>query len=117
MKQHNPPHVGQIIKEVYFGLISKEDLSKKLNRSMHDVDLLLDGDIAITSGDAEVLSSVLGQSPESWLNIQKKYDESIYPESRENCRKSILEIEIANPCLTDIGSVRISGAVNAGSNH
>lgn len=74
--QHNPPHPGEFIREIY---IAPHDLSVRrvatsMKVSPSTLTRLLNGDSNISPEMALRLSRVLGRSPESWLAMQDQYD-------------------------------------------
>jgi addiction module HigA family antidote len=76
MTMHNPPHPGELIREVYlepFGL-SARYLAAKLKVSPSTVSRVLQGRSAVSPEMALRLSKVLGRSPESWLSMQDMHD-------------------------------------------
>lgn len=75
MRMHNPPHPGEVIREIYiepFGISSRQ-VAKKLNVSPSTFARLLNGDSNISPEMALRLSQVFGRSPESWLAMQDNY--------------------------------------------
>ena len=77
MKQHNPPHVGEFIREVYLEplkpKLSRSEVARHLNVSRSAFNRLISGESDLTAEMALRLSAVLGGSPESWLNKQLAY--------------------------------------------
>jgi len=76
MIQHNPPHPGEFIVEVYLdelGLSGRE-LAEKLDVAPSTLNRILKGTSGITPEMALRLSKTLGRSPESWLLMQLNYD-------------------------------------------
>ncbi len=76
LQQHNPPHPGEFIREVYiepFNLGSNE-VSRKLHVSPSTFNRLLNCKSDISPEMAIKLSKVLGRSAESWLLMQNNYD-------------------------------------------
>jgi len=76
MKQHNPPHPGELILRVYIEplQLSKKDLANKLVVSLESLNLLLQAKLNVDEEWAARLSKTLGRSPESWLLMQQNYD-------------------------------------------
>jgi addiction module HigA family antidote len=75
MTMHNPPSVGEIIKEIYIeelGL-SQREIAKNLKVNFSTFNRLLNGKSNLTPQMAIKLSAVLGRSPESWLALQSQY--------------------------------------------
>jgi addiction module HigA family antidote len=74
--QHNPPHPGEFIDEVYlkpFGL-SRNDVARRLDVSPSTFSRLVNGKSDISPEMAIRLSRVLGRSPRSWMAMQDNYD-------------------------------------------
>lgn len=78
MRQHNPPHVGEFIREIYLepfrANLSRSEVARHLNVSRSAFNRLVNEQSDLTSEMALRLSSVLGGTPESWLNMQSAYD-------------------------------------------
>jgi len=76
MKMHNPPHPGEVIKELCLeplGL-SVTDAAKGLGVSRKTLSTLLNGRSGISPEMALRLAKAFDTSPESWLNQQMQYD-------------------------------------------
>ena len=76
MKMHNPPHPGEVIKELCLeplGL-SVTDAAKALGVSRKTLSTLLNGRSGIIPEMALRLAKAFDTSPESWLNQQMQYD-------------------------------------------
>ena len=74
--QHNPPHPGEFIDEVYlkpFGL-SRNDVAHRLDVSPSTFSRLVNGKSDISPEMAIRLSRVLGRSARSWMAMQDNYD-------------------------------------------
>jgi len=76
MNMYNPPHPGEFIKEVYLESldISYRKIAEMLNVAPSTFSRLINGQSSISSEMALRLSKTLGRSPESWLNMQNKYN-------------------------------------------
>lgn len=78
MRQHNPPHVGEFIKEVYLDPfkenLSRSEVARHLNVSRSAFNRLVNEQSDLTTEMALRLSTVLGGTPESWLNMQSAHD-------------------------------------------
>jgi addiction module HigA family antidote len=73
---HNPPHPGELIREVYlepFG-VSARQLAVKLAVAPSTLNRILNGDAGVSPEMALRLSKALGRSPESWLALQDLHD-------------------------------------------
>jgi antitoxin HigA-1 len=76
LKQHNPPHPGEFIREVYLkpsGLIPSR-VARALNVHPSTFIRLLNAKSDVSPKMAIKLSIVLGRSPESWLAMQHNFD-------------------------------------------
>ncbi|MBX9637407.1 MAG: HigA family addiction module antidote protein [Nitrosomonas sp.] len=76
MNMHNPPHPGEVIKELCLeplGL-SVTDAAKALGVSRKTLSTLLNGRSGISPEMALRLAKAFDTSPESWLNQQMQYD-------------------------------------------
>jgi len=76
MNMHNPPHPGEIIRELCLeplGL-SVTDAAKALDVSRKTLSSILNGRSGISPEMALRLSKAFNTSPESWLNQQAQYD-------------------------------------------
>ena len=76
MTMHNPPHPGEVIRELCLdplGLTITE-AAKGLGVSRKTLSALLNGHFGISPEMAIRLSKAFGGSPESWLTQQVQYD-------------------------------------------
>ena len=76
MSTHNPPHPGEIIKELCIeplGL-TVTDAAKSLGVTRKTFSALLNSRSGISPEMALRLSKVFGRSPEGWLKLQLQYD-------------------------------------------
>ena len=76
MKIHNPPHPGEIIRELCLkplGL-SVTDAANALGASRKTLSALLNGRSGISPEMAVRLSIAFGSSSESWMSLQTQYD-------------------------------------------
>jgi len=72
----NPVPPGWTIKEMMEDRnVSQYELMEKLNLSNSDFNLLLIGDLLISTKDAEVLVSTLGLTVSFWNNLENNYRE------------------------------------------
>lgn len=76
MLMHNPPHPGEIIKELCLGPlgISVTEAAKALGVSRKTLSAIVNGRAGISPEMAVRLSIAFGTSAESWLNQQVQYD-------------------------------------------
>ena len=76
MLMHNPPHPGELIREICIeplGL-SVTEAAKGLGVTRKTLSSLLNGHSGVTPMMAIRLSKAFGGSPESWLSHQLYYD-------------------------------------------
>ncbi|MBW1616664.1 MAG: HigA family addiction module antidote protein [Deltaproteobacteria bacterium] len=76
MKMHNPPHPGEILKELWLNpvKISITDAAKSIGVSRKTLSNIINKKSRITPETAVRLSISIGSSPESWLGHQTAYD-------------------------------------------
>jgi len=76
MEMHNPPHPGEIIKELCLEPlgINLAQAAKALGISRKTLSAIINGRARITPEMAIRLSLAFGTSAESWLNQQTHYD-------------------------------------------
>jgi addiction module HigA family antidote len=76
MKMHNPPHPGEVIKELCLEPLNMTviEFAEVLGVSQQNLSAILNGRASITPEIAIRLGKALGTSPESWLNQQMQYD-------------------------------------------
>ena len=79
MKMHNPPHPGEILRELYIEPlgITVTDAARALGVSRKPLSAILNGRAGISPEMAIRLSKAFDTSPESWLNQQVQYDLSV----------------------------------------
>jgi addiction module HigA family antidote len=76
MKMHNPPHPGEVLRELCLrplGLTVTE-VAAALGVSRKTLSAILNGRAGISPEMAVRLSLAFDTSPESWLNQQVQYD-------------------------------------------
>lgn len=76
MSMHNPPHPGEIIKEICIeplGLTVTR-AAEALGVTMKTFSMLINGKSGISPEMALRLSKVFGRTPEGWLRLQLQYD-------------------------------------------
>lgn len=73
---HNPPHPGEILKELYFEPLSLSvtEGAKALNITRKTLSSILNGRSGISPLMALKLSVAFDTTPESWLELQNQYD-------------------------------------------
>ena len=76
MVMHNPPHPGEVIRELCIKPLNLTvtDAAKGLGVSRKTLSALLNGHFGISSEMAIRLSKAFGGSAESWLIQQVQYD-------------------------------------------
>lgn len=76
MNMHNPPHPGEIIRELCLEPldISVTRAAEALGVSRKTLSAILNGRAGISPEMAIRLSKAFGTTPESWLNQQMQYD-------------------------------------------
>ena len=76
MNMHNPPHPGEIIRDLCLEPlgISVTDAAAALGVSRKTLSSILNGHAGISPEMALRLSKAFNTSPESWLNQQVQYD-------------------------------------------
>lgn len=76
MLMHNPPHPGEIIRELCLDPLglTVTDTAKGLGVSRKTLSAILNGRAGISPEMAIRLSIAFGTSAESWLNQQSQYD-------------------------------------------
>ncbi len=73
---HNPPHPGEVLKELYVEPLSLSitELAKALNIARKTLSAILNGHAGISPLMAIKLSMAFDTTPESWLELQNQYD-------------------------------------------
>ncbi|MDT8321654.1 MAG: HigA family addiction module antitoxin [Xanthomonadales bacterium] len=76
MNMHNPPHPGELIRDVYLepNSLTGRQLASKLGVSPSTLNRILQSRSGVSPEMALRLSKALGRSPESWLAMQDHYD-------------------------------------------
>ena len=76
MLMYNPPHPGEIIKELCLNPLglSITDAAKGLGVSRKTLSAIINGKAGISSEMAVRLSIAFNTSSESWMNQQSQYD-------------------------------------------
>ena len=76
MKMHNPPHPGEMIRELCLEPlgITVTDAAKSLGVTRKTFSALLNGRSGISPEMALRLSKVFERSPEGWLKLQLQFD-------------------------------------------
>ncbi len=76
MKMHNPPHPGEVLRELCIEPLnlSITEIAEALGVSHELLSSILSGRASISPEMAIRLSKAFGTSAESWLNQQMQYD-------------------------------------------
>ena len=84
MKMHNPPHPGEVLRELCFKPlgVTVTQTAVALDVSRKTLPAILNGRTGISPEMAIRLSLAFGTSPESWLNQQLRYTTSGGPGER-----------------------------------
>lgn len=88
MKMHNPPHPGEVLRELCLeplGL-SVSEAAKALGISRKTLSSILNGRAGISPEMAVRLSIAFDTSAESWLNQQTQYDLWLAEKRRKSLR-------------------------------
>ena len=88
MQMHNPPHPGEVIKELCIeplGL-SVTEAAKALDVSRKTLSSIINGKSGISPEMAVRLSIAFNTSSESWLNQQSQYDLWLAEQHRDELR-------------------------------
>lgn len=75
MKMHNPPHAGEVLKEMYLEPLhlSVTATAKALCVTRQTLSDLINGKIGVSVDMALRLAKAFNTSPEMWLNLQIQY--------------------------------------------
>lgn len=76
MEMHNPPHPGEVLKELYVEPLnaSVTTIARALGVRRATVSALLNGKSGISPRMAIKLSKLFNTTPNLWLNMQLSYD-------------------------------------------
>lgn len=88
MQMHNPPHPGEIIRELCLEPldITVTDAAKALGVSRKTLSAILNGRAGVSPEMAVRLSIAFDTSAESWMNQQVQYDLWIAERSRKKLK-------------------------------
>ena len=72
----NPSHPGEVLVELYLEPLgmSAIELARRLRVPRTRIERLVNGDTALTVDTALRLSTLFGNTPEFWMNLQRSYD-------------------------------------------
>ncbi len=76
MRMHNPPHPGEIIRELCVELLglTVTEAAKALKVTRKTLSTLLNGRAGISPEMALRLYKVFGRTPEGWMRLQLQFD-------------------------------------------
>ncbi len=76
MHMHNPPHPGEILKELYLEPLELtiSEVAKGIGVSRKSLSELINGKFGVSPDMAIRLAKAFATTPESWLNLQQQYD-------------------------------------------
>ena len=88
MRMHNPPHPGEVLKDLCLGPLglSVTDAAKALGVSRKTLSSILNGRAGISPEMAVRLSLAFNTTAESWLNQQVQYDLWLAERKRKKLR-------------------------------
>ena len=88
MKMHNPPHPGEVLRELCLEplKLSVSEAAKALGVSRKTLSAILNGRAGISPEMAVRLSIAFGTSAESWLTQQTQYDLWVAEKRRKSLR-------------------------------
>lgn len=76
MRMHNPPHPGEILRELYLEPLnlSVTDVAKGLGITRKSLSEVLNKHAGISTSMALRLAEAFDTTPEFWLNLQQEYN-------------------------------------------
>ena len=76
MTLKNPSHPGEVLEELYLKPLgmSSIGLAKRLNVPRTRIERLVRGETSLSVDTAMRLARFFGNTPESWMNLQRAYD-------------------------------------------
>lgn len=76
MHMHNPPHPGEVLKELYITPLNLTitDVAQGIGITRKAVSELVNKKYGISPNMAIRLAKAFSTTPESWLNLQQQYD-------------------------------------------
>lgn len=88
MKMHNPPHPGEVLRELCFEPmeLTITDAAKALGVSRKTLSAILNGRAGISPEMAVRLSIAFDTTAESWLNQQVQYDLWLAEQNRKKLK-------------------------------
>ena len=84
MLMHDPPHPGEVLRELYFAPLglTVTRAARALKVSRKTLSAILNGRSGVSPDMAMRLSVALDTTPESWMNLQQQYDLWLARQSR-----------------------------------
>lgn len=94
MNMHNPPHPGEVLKELCIEPLGLTitDAAAALGVSRKTLSAILNGRAGISPEMAIRLSKAFETSPESWLNQQMQYDLWLAKQAHANVKVKRLSV-------------------------
>lgn len=76
MQMHNPPHPGEILKELYINplQLTITEVAEGIGVTRKSLSELIHAKYGVSPEMALRLAKAFGTTPESWLNLQQQYD-------------------------------------------
>jgi len=76
MHMHNPPHPGEILKELYIEPLNLtiSEVAKGIGVTRKSLSEMINGKYGVSTDMAIRLATAFSTTPESWLNLQQQYD-------------------------------------------
>lgn len=76
MHMHNPPHPGEILKELYLKplRLTISEVAKGIGVTRKSLSEIINKKYGISPDMAIRLGKAFSTTPESWLNLQQQYD-------------------------------------------
>jgi addiction module HigA family antidote len=76
MHMHNPPHPGEILKELYIEPLhlTISEVAKGIGVTRKSLSEMINGKYGVSTDMAIRLARAFSTTPESWLNLQQQYD-------------------------------------------
>src|SRR5437899_1637095 len=76
MTMYNPPHVGEVLKDLYLDPLELTitEVSGALGVTRQTLSELVNGKIGVSAEMAMKLSKAFATTPEMWVNLQTQYE-------------------------------------------
>ena len=97
MQMHNPPHPGEVLRELCLEPlgISVTKAAEALDVSRKTLSAILNGRAGISPEMAIRLSLAFDTTPESWLSQQAQYD--LWTVKRKHQKFNVIPLFVVNP--------------------